>query len=324
MDTKLILIDGHCSVGKSTTSKSVFQQVNLHQPAYWLHEECEAHPIRQDEFTFGRLDTPDGMELNRVGMLDKWQAFKASILSSGKICVTEGCLLHAYDRYFIHSIWNDDEIFNYYSQVIETIADLNPLIVFLHRPDLHTSLEVAFVARGDWWRELMLRRDDRHVYFKSHTYVDEKSMFDAISFEQEMMHAIFDRLQCKKLKIDTSASQWDDVVDQILSPLGLAYRPLAPHQCDLSHYTGTYRLQDGSDDEDWIIRYDGVNHCLYTTLFWPYMPMRCVADDVFELISFPAEMHFRRTDAGMTFSVHGNYDWGYNDRLLVRVADVPA
>lgn len=324
MDTKLIIVDGHCSVGKSTTSKSVFQQINLHQPASWLHEECENHPIRQDEFTFGRLDTPEGMELNRAGMLAKWTAFRDAILVSGKTCITEGCLLHAYDRYFIHSLWDENEIFRYYSQVIGIIADLNPLIVFLHRPDLRKSLENAFTARGDWWRELMLKRDDRHVYFRSHNYVDENSMFDTIAFEQDMMHAIFDRLQCQKLKIDTSAGQWDVVVGQILSPLGLTYQPAAPHPCDLAQYTGTYRLQDGSDDEDWIIRHDGVNRCLYTTLFWPYMAMQCVAKDVFELISFPAEMRFQRTGAGMTFSVHGNYDWGYNDRVLIRVAGAPA
>jgi len=49
-----------------------------------------------------------------------------------------------------------------------------------------------------------------------------------------------------------------------------------------------------------------------------------VAEDVFELISFPVEMGFQRTEARMTFSVHGNYDWGYNDLALVRVADLPA
>ena len=69
MKSKLIIVDGHSSVGKSSVSKSVYHQIRLSQPAYWLHEECENHPIRQGEFSFGALDTAEGMELNRVGML---------------------------------------------------------------------------------------------------------------------------------------------------------------------------------------------------------------------------------------------------------------
>ncbi|MFH2039341.1 MAG: hypothetical protein ABIJ65_07890, partial [Chloroflexota bacterium] len=102
MNTKLIIVDGQSSVGKSSISKSVYRQISQDQDAYWLHEECENHPIRHGEFRFGELDTADGMELNRIGMLKKWMDFRDSIKSSGEVCITEGCLLHAYDRYFIH------------------------------------------------------------------------------------------------------------------------------------------------------------------------------------------------------------------------------
>ena len=148
MKPNLIIVDGHCSVGKSSLSKAVAWQVGLHQGATWLHEECEQHPIREGEFSFGALDTVEGMERNRLGMLAKWGAFRDSILASGKVCVTEGCFLHAYDRYFIHSIWDEDEIVAYCAQVLEASQDLNPVLVLLHRPDLRSSLEEAFTARG--------------------------------------------------------------------------------------------------------------------------------------------------------------------------------
>ena len=166
MDTKLIIGDGHCSVGKSSISKSVYKQIAHDRDAYWLHEECEAHPIRHQEFSFGALNTMKGMESNRIGMLKKWMAFSESIKVSGKVCVTEGCFLHAYDRYFIHSLWNDDDNVAYCSQVLERISDLHPVIIFLYRPDLRSSLEKAFIARGKWWRDLILRRDDPHVFLE--------------------------------------------------------------------------------------------------------------------------------------------------------------
>lgn len=320
MNTKLIIVDGHSSVGKSSVSKSVYKQISQDHDTYWLHEECENHPIRHNEFSFGELDTSEGMELNRTGMLQKWISFRDSINSSGKVCVTEGCLLHAYDRYFIHSYWNEKDIDAFYAQVLEVIKPLNPTIVFLYRPDLRKSLEKAFVARGKWWRDLILRRDDLHIYFKDHTYSGENSMFDAIAFEQNKMMEIFDRLQCSKIKIDTSKEHWDQYIQEIISFIGFDYLKVEPYPCEMQRYLGTYRWQNGTEKDEWSIHYDKINKCLYTSLFWPYMPMRSMADNVFELISFPVELHFENDINGMRFSVQGNYDWEYNNQLFIRVS----
>jgi len=248
MNTKLIIVDGHSSVGKSSISKSVYKQITLDHDAYWLHEECENHPIRHKEFSFEELDTVEGMESNRTGMLKKWMDFRESIKSSGKVCVTEGCFLHAYDRYFIHSLWNDDDIATYSSQVLDVINELNPVLVFLYRPDLRKSLEKAFIARGKWWRDLILRRDDLHVYFRDHEYVDENSMFAAIEYEQIKMMELFDRLQCSKIKIDTSEEQWDQYVQEIIAFLGLEYGKADSYPFDMKQYLGTYRWQNGNDE----------------------------------------------------------------------------
>jgi hypothetical protein len=318
MNTRLIIVDGHSSVGKSSVSKSLHRQIALSRPTYWLHEECENHPIRQGEFSFGALETAEGMEANRSGMLAKWAAFCDAIQASGQVCVTEGCLLHAYDRYFIHSLWEDEQIAAYYAQVVEVIRSLDPILVFLHRPDLRRSLEKAFTARGAWWRELMLRRDDRHVYFKDHSYVDENSMYAAIAFEQEQMMAIYDRLDCAKIRIDTSAEQWERYVAEIIEFAGLPYANLEQPAYDPQRYTGAYRWRNGAREDEWVIQYDPANRCLYSTLFWPYMPMRCVAADVFELISFPVELRFEDSGDRIQFHVRGNYDWEYNDEVFER------
>lgn len=319
MNTKLIIVDGHSSVGKSSVSKSVYQQIRLGEVAYWLHEECENHPIRHGEFTFGALDTAEGMEANRIGMLNQWLAFRDSIISSGKVCVTEGCFLHAYDRYFIHSIWNENDIVAYCSQVLEAIDELNPVLIFLHRPDLRKSLEKAFISRGKWWRDLMLKKDELHVYFKDHVYVDENSMFEAIEFEQAKMMELFDALPCAKVKIDSTEELWDRYVQEILTFMGLTYKKVEAYAGEIQPYLGTYRWEHGTEGDEWVIQYDDRNHCLYTTLFWPYMPMRCVAEHVFELVSFPVELHFQKNKAGMQFRVRGNYDWEYNDQWFIKV-----
>jgi len=164
----------------------------------------------------------------------------------------------------------------------------------------------------------MLKKDDLHVYFQDHVYVDENSMFDAIEYEQARMMGMFERLQCLKIKIDTSAGQWDRYVQEIISLFGLKYGEADPFPCDMEKYSGTYRWQNGAGEVEWVIKYDDINQCLYTSLFWPYMPMRCMAKDVFELISFPVELHFEKDGNSMQFRVHGNYDWDYNNQLFIK------
>ncbi|HCJ57512.1 MAG TPA: hypothetical protein DHV55_09250, partial [Clostridiaceae bacterium] len=79
MKHQLILVDGHSTVGKSTTSKSVYKQIAYQDKIYWLHEECEKHPIRHEEFEADDIHSLDGMELNRQVMLQKWGKFKEEI-----------------------------------------------------------------------------------------------------------------------------------------------------------------------------------------------------------------------------------------------------
>jgi hypothetical protein len=47
--------------------------------------------------------------------------------------------------------------------------------------------------------------------------------------------------------------------------------------------------------------------------------MRCTGEDVFELISFPVELHFQKTGNTLQFRVRGNYDWELNDQIFRRV-----
>ncbi|MFN2305222.1 MAG: hypothetical protein ACK2TV_15950, partial [Anaerolineales bacterium] len=100
---------------------------------------------------------------------------------------------------------------------------------------------------------------------------------------------------------------------------GQKYQKINPYISDVKQYLGTYRWQNGNETEDWIIHYDKINQCLYTSLFWPYMPMRGMAEHVFELISFPVELHFQKHKNRMQFCVRGNYDWNYNDQVFVKV-----
>lgn len=317
MKHKLILIDGHSTVGKSTVSKSVYKQIINQDKVCWLHEECENHPIRKGEFDAGDIHSLDGMELNRLSMLDKWKQFSEDVKGSNQICVMEGCFLHSLDRYLLQSAWDEVQIINYFNELMEIIMSLNPLIIFLYRPDIKLSFEKAFKARGNRWRDLILGVPQPYGYFKTNVYTDDHSIFASLLYEQEQMAKIFDGLSCNKLKIDTTEECWDRYICKITETAGYKYYKEESKLPQIEKYCGTYRIQDGKDT--WRIYFDDERKCMYTSLFWTYMPMKYIGNERFELISFPVTLQFDAMDAKMKFIVNGNYDWEYNEKTFIKI-----
>lgn len=85
IETNLIIISGISGTGKSTTarwlSSTLHRNAILHE---FLHEECENHPIRENEFSFGSNYSETDMDKNCILMLDKSPLLplsKASITS---------------------------------------------------------------------------------------------------------------------------------------------------------------------------------------------------------------------------------------------------
>ncbi len=314
MEHQLIIIDGQSTVGKSTTSQSVCEQIVQQRECYWLHEECDKHPIRDGEFSAGELTTLEDMALNKTQMLDKWQTFSSSIVTKGKVCITEGCLLHSIDRYLLISAWEDEQILQYFAEVMKILAPLNPLIVFLCKSDLKSSFEAAYKIRGDWWRDLILKRPQACGYFKTHEYTGDESIYAAITYEQDKMAMVFESLNCDKLKINTMEEKWDRYVQEIVEKAGFSYSARPSPQPDVEKYCGNYRAVTG--DTEWHINYDIDKRQYFMTFFWPFMPLKFLGDDCFELVSFPIKLCFNFHNDEVSFHVSGNYDWEYNDRVF--------
>lgn len=306
MKHRLIIVDGQCTVGKSTLSKSLYKQIVQRDKTVWLHEECEKHPIRDGEFEAGDIHSLEGMNINQEVMLQKWQQFSDEIKESNEIVITEGCFLHSIDRYLLDSAWNEEQIMSYFKQIIEIIKPLNPLIVFLHRPDLKSSFEKGFKARGDWWRELIFRVNGTH----------EETVYKTLAYEQETMAKIFNTLSCDKIKVDTSEDCWDDYVRQVTEKAGYQYNKKVTEIPEVEKYCGKYIMEDGEDT--WTISYDNETKEIYSTLFWPYMQMKYIGNEQFELISFPITIQFDVIQEKIQFTVQGNYDWGYNSKKFIK------
>jgi tRNA uridine 5-carbamoylmethylation protein Kti12 len=65
IETKLIIVTGMSGTGKSTTARYISDLLNHNQIKHtYLHEECEKHPIRSDEFKIGNLKNREDLQKN--------------------------------------------------------------------------------------------------------------------------------------------------------------------------------------------------------------------------------------------------------------------
>ncbi|NLL48371.1 MAG: hypothetical protein GX249_07290 [Firmicutes bacterium] len=205
----------------------------------------------------------------------------------------------------------------FFGEIVELLQPLQPLVVFLHRPNLRLSYEKAFQASGERWRSITMREPEPYGYFALHSYSGDESIFGSLLYEQESMAKVFDSLSVAKLKIDTTDELWGHYARQITEAAGYVYASETGTQTELSKYCGKYQIEGG--EAIWTIRYDEKSQPLYSSLFWPYMPMEYSGNDTLEFVSFPISLKFIAAEDPLTFTVQGNYDWKYNGRTFKRL-----
>lgn len=315
--TKLILIAGMSGAGKSTTAQRISKQLTANEiPHKWLHEEMAHHPIREGEFDYGDLKRERDMDINCDRMVKKWERLTETILSSDEVYVMEGCLYQNITRYFFDAHYPEAKMTAFYDRVMETIAPLRPVFIYLRPNDVRRALENVYPIRGQWWKDLILK-PEYDGYFKNRPYEGEESIYQMYEHSQAISDLQYNRFNGWKIQIDTTSGDWESHLKTIMDFLELPFRkeraPWIPER--LAKYEGTYSVTiEGSTRRIHIYEEHGR---LYCKGFWPYMVLEPVERDVFEVASFPMTFHFKRIDGKKAIKVTGNYDWEIVGKTLV-------
>lgn len=317
-NTHLIFAAGMSGSGKSTTAQRISRQLkNNNLPYIWLHEEIANHPIRDGEFSFGNLQEEGDMDINCALMVKKWEKLAETILASDCVYVMEGCLYQSIIRYFMHTSYPEEKITAFYDRVMEALAPTNPVLVFLRPQSVRRALENVYPIRGDWWRKLILK-PKTEGYFKYHTYEGEESIYKMWEHYQTLSDIQFNRYNGWKIRIDTTSGDWESHLKDIMALIELPYTgEKAVWMPDsLECYCGLYTMT--KEELHSIVVFQENGH-LYCRSFWPYMELKPIDKDVFEMVSFPIEFHFKDLNGQKAIKVEGNYDWDIVGETLSRV-----
>lgn len=156
--TRFIFVEGIVGSGKSTTAWFITEQLQRHGiAARFLLEgptiDEPEHPLR----VATELPHPNGVWLDvtieeYIALsLRKWRSFAQEARQSATVTACDGLLFHGNmtDLMFMNA--NPEVLRAYVEQIIETISDLNPVVIYFSHPDITRALRRICDERGSEW-----------------------------------------------------------------------------------------------------------------------------------------------------------------------------
>jgi hypothetical protein len=249
------------------------------------------------------------MERNIQDMYQRWDRLVGRILRSKSVYIMEGVLFDNILRYFFVGHTTEERIQHYFTDLLQHLAPVCPVIVFLHRPNVRPALETLYAARGEWWRKLILNPQG-YGYCEDRGLMGEDGAYTMWQDYEDLSDRVFDRLPGMKIRINTTGSDWETYIRMIDNYLGLEYYPPVPVTIvNPEKYCGRYTVVVGGELHKIEIDYDGTY--LFCSAWWPYMRLQPLGQNRFTFASFPINLKFKYDSSGSAQSVHasGIYDW---------------
>ncbi len=145
MKTNLIIVEGLPGSGKSTTAAMIAEELKKNGNRVFCFDEGEEHPADYKDYDF-----PD-FETEREKMLEKWREF---------VCGCDRNAVYVFNCVFLQNPMCEtmmrfdmgyEQSRAYIAEIAEIIRPLNPVIVYIDRPDIRADIDRVLDERGDDW-----------------------------------------------------------------------------------------------------------------------------------------------------------------------------
>lgn len=155
MKTNLIIVEGLPGSGKSTTAAMIAEELTKKgKKVICLDEGAQEHPADYADYDF-----PD-FETERIKILERWRSFTENA-DNNTIYVFNCIFLQNPMCETMMRFGLDDTIsLNYISEIAEIIKPLNPVIIYIDRPDVRAAIDRVIDERGTDWLNAVI---DYHV-----------------------------------------------------------------------------------------------------------------------------------------------------------------
>jgi len=220
VDTRLIMLEGLPSTGKSTNSDYIRMQLERNgNNVKWIHEVASPHPL----FLF--FEICSCLKKHENAVLEKWEHFaRMALHDKDTVFILDSSIFQA--QIFTY-LWNNapyERLESFVDKLCHIVKCLNPSLIYLYRKNSEDTIEYLEENRG---RQYLLNIYERD---KSRPYYQDKPK-GAEGFKQFLRDyanyakSLFDSVDCKKLSIEISEADWTTYENMMLSFLEIENIP---------------------------------------------------------------------------------------------------
>jgi hypothetical protein len=226
-DTRFIFVEGIMGSGKSTTAWFLTEQLQRHGiPARFLLEgpsvDEPEHPLR----VATALPHPNAVWLDvtieeYIALsLRKWHIFAQEARQSPMVTACDGLLFHGNMTDLMLMNAEPEILRTYIAQIIETISDLNPVVIYFSHPDITRALRTICDARGSKWEAYQINWKVLSPYGRKRSLQGFDGLVQLYQSYCVLCEGIFAQLALPKLAIRNEGN-WTKYYEEILSFLQL-------------------------------------------------------------------------------------------------------
>jgi thymidylate kinase len=242
INTKLIFVDGISGSGKSTTAHYLYRQlVKNGIKTKWYFETDQSSPFRV------RIDT-GGKDIPENEWLDKFYEcyprqiaeFAEKAIKDDVVYIIE-CFLFQNILLFLIMYESDrDRIVRFYRQYMEIMKKLNPAVIHFFQKDVKKAVRLNFERRGDEWKNFIISRDEKGLFFKNRNLSGEEGFVKFFEEMSDIALRLYDGLYFAKIKIENSGQDWNEYRKKITDFLKIKQYEEELYDKDFKDFYGEY------------------------------------------------------------------------------------
>lgn len=185
-------------------------------------EAADPHPVQasddRSDFFQPWAETDASLLVNRVR--EKWARYVQENLHGHAFTVMDGQLFHGDLTNLFMMEMAADDLSEHICMLMNVIAPLQPIVIYLRPADLRAAIRKILVTRGPDWETYQLSWKLRSP-FATHRQLTGVDGLTAMYMEyRALTDTLFNGLDCPKLAIDTSRGEWRQHYHQVSDALG--------------------------------------------------------------------------------------------------------
>lgn len=197
-------------------------EINLNT-LQWYYENRLSEEVKHELMKFDTWKF--SVERYKEFAIDKWTSFvEQALKKKGKVYLIDSALFQFQIFTFLFQNRPQEELFAFVQRITEILLPLHPVLLFLYRENVETTIRYLENDRGEGYLTSMYQRDKNEPYYRGKP-AGAEGFRQFLRDYNALANQMFDHFPGRKLSTEITEGSWPQYEDRILSFLELKRMP---------------------------------------------------------------------------------------------------